>query len=118
MTTSAHTVAVSEFPPPARTLPVGALLRDPERRRKQMEAALLWVDQFDWEKSARDVEAALLERLRAHSDKAPASRSKRTAKPPALGPSDKAAVCKVSVYIPTYNGGDLLKQVVERIATQ
>lgn len=42
---------------------IGALLRDPDRRRRQAEAAAAWVASFSWEQSARLVEAALCDRL-------------------------------------------------------
>jgi glycosyltransferase involved in cell wall biosynthesis len=88
---------------------VATLLNDRPRRRKQAAAALRWVSQFDWEKSARAVERALLERL--------VTRSSGKAPRPSRSAASRAAV-KASVCIPTYDGGDLLLQVVERLRSQ
>ena len=97
------------------------LLGDPNRRKRQAAAALQWVSQFDWERSARSVEGALLERLRPHCKEPDvvrsARRSKRTAAQARL-PADLDAACKASVCIPTYNGGELLTKVVERVQAQ
>jgi len=39
------------------------LITDPEARIKQVEAAMTWVNQFSWERSARLVEEAIADRL-------------------------------------------------------
>lgn len=104
---------------------VEALLSDPQRRRQQAEAALRWVKQFDWENSARLVERALLEKLQAPDHKGGAH--VRGAKSGRVGHQRrsraKSLFCatrpiKTSVCIPTYNGGKLLAEVVERVGSQ
>lgn len=81
------------------------LLRDPERRRKQAEAARGWVASFSWERSARMVETAVCDRLseRGYRRQAPAAGRTKT---------------KASVFIPTYNGGDLFKTVIAMVRRQ
>ena len=88
---------------------IAALLKDPRRRRRQVTAARRWVSQFDWEKSAHMVERALLERLSPHMTR----QARATRKPAKARLAIKATVC-----IPTYNGGELLSQVVARIRSQ
>ena len=88
---------------------IGALLKDKVRRQRQATAALRWVSDFDWEKSARAVERAMLSRLAGHRH--PAKFSPRHSHAPPLS-------AKVTVCIPTYNGGRLLYQVVERVRSQ
>jgi len=95
---------------------IAALLSDPERRHRQAEAALRWVDQFDWENSAKAVEQALLDRLAPANGSAP--RKPRARKSGVKLAPRPAATPKVSVCIPTYNGGQLLHQVVERVRSQ
>lgn len=88
---------------------IAALLKDKPRRRKQAAAALRWASQFDWEKSARAVEHALLERL------VPRGRQQARTCP---NPAHARRSMKATVCIPTYNGGKLLLQVVERLRSQ
>lgn len=88
---------------------VGALLGDPERRRRQADAARAWVGQFSWEKSGRLVEAALCERLRQRGHRATST----------AGENRKVSTTpKASVFIPTFNGGELFLKVIERVRTQ
>jgi len=81
------------------------LILKPEMRTKQVEAARSWVSQFSWEKSARLVEEAITDRLieRGHS-----------AAPAIVRGLD----AKVTVAIPTYNGGEILKRVVNLVRSQ
>lgn len=104
---------------------IEALLRDPERRHRQAAAALRWVDQFDWEKSARSVEQALLDRLAAASTQMAAGPNGAGSKPAVRPRKSRAARVpgvvrppKVSVCIPTYNGGARLAEVIERVRSQ
>jgi glycosyltransferase involved in cell wall biosynthesis len=71
-----------------------------------VEAAKKWVSQFTWEKSAELVEAAFVERLTELSFE-PRQPAVRQARP-----------YLATVVIPTYNGGDLLHKVVDRILAQ
>lgn len=106
---------------------IEALLSDPERRRQQADAALRWTTQFDWEASAKAVEGAILDRLRL-SGRAelievadvPLKPLKRRAvkrggktRRTVAEPEMKASVC-----IPTFNGGALLVDVLERVRSQ
>ena len=103
---------------------IEALLGDPQRRRRQVDSALRWVAQFNWEASARAVEVAILDRLRlngcaelikasdAISQRPAPKRSSKTRRA-GIEPEMKASVC-----IPTFNGGLLLADVLERVKLQ
>jgi glycosyltransferase involved in cell wall biosynthesis len=88
---------------------IALLLRDPDRRQRQAKAAKVWVSQFSWEKSARLVEAAICERL------AKSGHKKRAAFRAA---SSRAVRPKASVFIPTYNGGEVFKEVIGAVLRQ
>jgi glycosyltransferase involved in cell wall biosynthesis len=93
--------------PLAISAQIGALLKDTRRRRRQSSAAMRWVSNLSWEKSAKAVEHAFLEKLAIRARPRPpvAIHSK---------PSDpRATVC-----IPTYNGGPTLVEVVRRVLAQ
>jgi glycosyltransferase involved in cell wall biosynthesis len=83
------------------------LLRDAERRGDQREAALNWVSQFSWSGAADVVELSIVGRLRELGHVAsPAIQSMTSTAP------------KASVVIPTWNGGQLLLDVLERVKQQ
>ena len=88
---------------------IGTLLREPDRARRQAEAAAAWVSSFSWEQSARLVAAALRDRL---SERGYRSRTRSTTSARAL------AKIKASVFIPTYNGGAVFKSVVDMVRRQ
>lgn len=97
------------------------MLKDPDRRQRQAEEALEWVQQFSWEKSARDVENALVTRLRERGYESQAGAAERHASSELSRPSGYRGVSsrvKVSVFIPTYNGGELLKRVIDQVRSQ
>ena len=87
---------------------IATLLEDPEERRRLSSNALAWVQQFDWHHAARDVEEAIVDRIKASENIRTSVAKKRR-----LKPAIKASVC-----IPVYNGGTLLKQVVEMVLAQ
>ena len=95
--------------PLAISADIAALLRDKARRHRQAVAALRWVSESNWEESAKAVEGALLERLTG-DDRQPPLVSKKTA-------SVRLPI-KVTVCIPTYNGGELLVDVLRRVQSQ
>ena len=114
---------VSRAPPHplAIAAEIEALLTDHERRARQAEAGLRWVAQFDWEKSARDVECAILEKLLPSGKRSITNRKRPLTNgkhPPVNLKRSGAEVVKVSVCIPTHNGGELLRAVVQRICIQ
>ncbi|MGF0524380.1 rhamnan synthesis F family protein [Agrobacterium pusense] len=89
---------------------VETLADDPEKRSSQVRRALEFVAATSWEKSARDIEAAITERLDSlgfHS----IDPAKMLA--PALKRRKKA-----SVFIPSYNAGAEFQQVLERLTSQ
>ncbi len=82
-----------------------ALLFDPERRARQRAAASDWVAQFSWEGAADVIEGALVDRLGELGHVATA---------PAPAPDTP----KVSVVVPTLDGGERLMEVLERVKAQ
>jgi glycosyltransferase involved in cell wall biosynthesis len=87
---------------------IRTLLRDPVRRQRQAEAAKAWVSKFSWEKSARLVEDALCDRLSERGHKS------RLCGMPSSGMSE----IKASVFIPTYNGGEVFRLVIDMLRLQ
>ena len=81
------------------------LIEDPVLRTRQAKAATEWVRQFSWERAAAVVEDAFIDQIAGNGFAA------KTAK---AEPRES----KATVVIPTYNGGDLLKQVVNRVLRQ
>ncbi len=81
------------------------LLRDPDARRTQAEAARAWVSSFSWQGAADAVEAALAERLTEQ-----ATTHHHT---PRLKASHKAAI-----VIPTLNPGPVFADVLARTQAQ
>lgn len=88
---------------------IGSLLRDPDRRRRQAEAAIAWVSSFSWERSARMVEAALCDHLSERGYRCPTR---------LMTSAGAAAQIKASVFIPTYNGGTVFKTVIDMVRSQ
>ena len=86
---------------------IGNLLRNPDRRRRQAEAAAAWVSSFSWEQSARSVETALCDRL--------SERGYQYCTPNLVR---QPVEIKASVFIPTYNGGEILKTVIDMVRRQ
>ncbi|MCB8839396.1 glycosyltransferase [Aurantimonas sp. VKM B-3413] len=82
-----------------------ALITDAERRVRQRAAALAWVGQFSWDGAAAIIETSIVDRLQelGHSPRPPAA--------PRVSP-------KISVVIPTLNGGPLLMDLLERVKSQ
>ena len=88
---------------------ISRLLLDPNRRRKQVEAATAWVASFSWERSARMVKSAIRDRL--------CDRGYKTRKHSSV-PAGAEKRIKASVFIPTYNGGELFKTVLDVVRRQ
>lgn len=80
------------------------LLDNPKLRKQQSQKALEWVNQFSWEKSSRKIESILQTRLAELGFDAKEA-------PQEMG-------IKASVVIPTYNGGELFKTVLDKIKNQ
>ena len=95
------------------------MLRSPERRKCQADAALDWLAGTTWERSARSIEQAIQERLaeRGHpkqpTPKQPATKHQTLAQKHPPGQKPYATVC-----IPTWNGGKTLARVIQRIEEQ
>jgi glycosyltransferase involved in cell wall biosynthesis/tetratricopeptide (TPR) repeat protein len=88
---------------------IDALLRDPDRRRRQADAAAAWVSSFSWEQSGRLVEAAICDRL---SERGYSSRTRLS-----ISAGAQREV-RASVFIPTYNGGEVFKRVIDMLRRQ
>ncbi|MGZ9809365.1 rhamnosyltransferase WsaF family glycosyltransferase [Pseudoroseicyclus sp. H15] len=84
---------------------LSALIDAPEDRRRQAERALAWVRQFSWERSARDVEAAIVERISAEQALAAPAGIRRRRK-------------RMDVVIPTYNGLGEIEPVIAALRAQ
>jgi len=82
------------------------LAENDDVRQKQIAKASDWVSKFTWFDSAKLVEQAFLERLQELSFQ------------PKVPSSDATAKTKVTVVIPTYNGGSLFEKVLQRLSTQ
>lgn len=80
-----------------------ALLKDTSLREKTAKLGGEWARQFTWEATAQDVNQAVQQRLQDLTY-------------PSIPLTHLPT--KVSVVIPTLNGGDLLVQVVERVLEQ
>jgi len=83
------------------------LLANPQARSDQAARGMAWASQHDWEGAARVIEAALLEDLGAGPWQALAA--------PAL---HKATGPRASVLIPTWNGGAIYHDLLDRLARQ
>lgn len=85
---------------------IEAMLADPMARQAQVERALSWVNEFSWGQSANLVETAFRDRLAELGFIAAAptiNRSKETF---------------ATVVIPTLDGGDLLRNVIDSVLAQ
>lgn len=85
------------------------LVEDTEKRLELAQSGQNWAAKTSWEKAAKAVEAALLERIseggwKDHARKAPAI--------------IKQEPIKASVIIPTLNGGELFDELLDRIESQ
>ena len=102
---------------------IESLLRNQKRRTIQANAALEWVSQFDWEKSARMIEQAFMDKFAQNQIKQNTIKFSKTTKTNSKkqnhghGKTNCVGV-KASVCIPIYNGGLLLKKVVDAVRRQ
>lgn len=88
---------------------IKGLLRSEERRGERIAAGRKFIAGLDWEKSARTMEAGLLEGLSVNN--VPSIPAK-------IGRTKSAAKYKASVLIPTFNAGPLFDKVLKRVVTQ
>jgi glycosyltransferase involved in cell wall biosynthesis len=88
---------------------IEGLIKDEKRRAIQSEAAKDWVSNFSWEKSARDVEKAVVDVLTS---------TRKMPDPSSIPVKHEAGHVKASVVIPTLNGGDVLKNVIDAVLRQ
>jgi len=84
---------------------IAELIDSETARQEQVRLATEWVKQFTWEKEATKVNGFIQNRLRELKPNHIVSKA-RPSKP------------KASVFIPTLNGGELLKRVIERVKEQ
>lgn len=73
---------------------------------QQIERAFKWIRRLSWSDSAKDVRNAINDRLRFLGHTTQMTKAVRTNR------------IKASVCIPTYNGGDLLLDVIETVKSQ
>ena len=80
------------------------LLLNSNIRHKQAESAYIWLQQFSWIKSAREIESAIVDRLEeCKFDSVKIIREEKI---------------KASIIVPTYNGGELFKTVLQILQNQ
>lgn len=85
-------------------------LDDPVLRQRHIQSSLQFVNKLNWRKSAKEIEAAIVERL---IEKDFSALDSFEAASPAL-----ARRYKGSILIPTCNGGPLFEQVIQRVVGQ
>lgn len=83
-----------------------ALVASQPKRADLTSAADEWLSTLSWERSARAVESAILERLEESESK------------PNKEPASIQGKVKASVIVPSYNGGKLFETVVRRVLEQ
>lgn len=86
---------------------ISALLENPDRRKKQADAALAWVSKFSWPASADLIETAIRERLAEFATVETASEA-----------TTATEGNKASIVIPTLNAGPVFERVLEAVANQ
>ncbi len=89
---------------------IEALLADPARRAEQVRRGRRFVEGTSWERSARAIEAAILERLRTSGFSAMDTES--LAAPPIYHPP------KATIFIPTFNAGPRFEGVLQAVTNQ
>lgn len=93
---------------------VASLLRDPEKRASLARAGLQWTAQLSWSQSAKELESAIRTRLTAiQGDLNTAGQY--------LARYNRASMATnptASIIIPTFNGGDIFKRVLDAISRQ
>ncbi|NYT74344.1 glycosyltransferase [Halomonas sp. QX-2] len=82
---------------------VAEMMNSAEKRAAQSEKALTWVKEFSWESSVKTVEKALIEKLSEKWEQKSVN-------------ANNAVL--VSIVIPTYNGGNLLFDVLDAVKRQ
>lgn len=82
------------------------LIEDKDMRRSIAESGYQWASQFSWQQSARAVESAIFERLGINEPHKFKNK---------LNHEDEIYV---SVIMPSYNGGDLIKSVIDKLIGQ
>ncbi|WP_137168125.1 rhamnosyltransferase WsaF family glycosyltransferase [Salinimonas lutimaris] len=99
------TVTLSGPDPQDIAAKIEELLLNKTLREQQAKKALSWVEKFSWYGAATKVEKSILSRLEekgfVEANETPGNTS-----------------CKATVVIPTYNGGSLLHEVIDRIKDQ
>jgi len=82
---------------------ISLLIDNHELRQCQSDRALEWVLSFSWEGSARDVESAIIEKLLENF----------------ISKEKPSSQIKVSIVIPTFNGGDFfIEKVLSAVKAQ
>ena len=85
--------------------------------KNQALQALDWVQQFSWDRAGNDFEKALFERLDTNNAEKISS-SYDIEKVFTSISDDTEKTYKASIVIPTYNAGDILREVLEAISKQ
>jgi len=86
------------------------LASDEALRRDQSRRAAAFLEGLDWEKSARLIEAAIIERLEMNGAK--------PIEPDAVCAPAVRPVRQASVFVPTYNAGKDIEPLLERLVAQ
>lgn len=107
----ADVVSLARPNPKAIADAIEALMNDPQRQEHQKDAALEWISDLSWETSVRAVEQAFLDHLRE------IGRLDESVEPSSIQVNEKYPY-RAAVMIPTFNGGQLLIDVLNRVRQQ
>lgn len=101
-----NTITLAKLHPVAIAESIFFLATNTTLAKKQAKMAQQWINQSSWETAAKQVESSIVERLEYFDFKAELNLRSTTNKP------------EVSVVIPSYNGGELFKTVLQQVLAQ
>ena len=106
-----NVVSMARPNPTAIADSIEALINEPLKRKSQQDAALKWISGLSWETSARQVEQAFLDHLRE------IGRLEELVETSTIEINEKYPY-HAAVVIPTFNGGKILIEVLNKVLQQ